>query len=378
MNELAMNNTRFSEENWLDKVSRNSPRTRIVAKTTLKTFDFFCEDQDCTRNELIKQYQTWYNPKPKPDELVRPDIQSICLSLDKYVDFLGKKHEFSDGRICKKKSDKTTKMYFSFIKSYLKICHRIRLSNEDIKDYVTFPKERKEPRIPLSLKQLKQIMNNANPKRKALYYILISSGMRLGEALSLTKKNIHLDENPVRITLLADNTKTKQGREAYISSEAVEKLTPLLDGVKDNEKFFLTTNNLHYNVANEDKVFGYLREKLGFTEKYPDSVRYVMNIHSMRAYFHTKASQKHGVEYANALDGHSGYLDQYYRLEPKKRAEMYKELENDLLIESVKVHADKNKDKMITTLQEQMAKLQEEMLRLQKYPQNNPQIEIPA
>jgi len=370
-----MNNTRFSEKDWLDKVSRNSPRTRIVAKTALKTFGFFCEDQDCTRDELIKQYQIWYNPKPKPDELVKPDIQSICLSLDKYVDFLGKEHKINY-EICKKKSDKTAKIYFSFVKSYLKICHRIRLSNEDIKDYVTFPKERKEPRIPLSLKQLKQIMNNANPKRKALYYILISSGMRLSEALSLTKKNIHLDENPVRITLLADNTKTKQGRETYISSEAVEKLTPLLESVKDNEKFFLTSDNLHHNVTNEDKIFGYLREKLGFIEKYPNSVRYVMNIHSMRAYFHTKASQKHGVEYANALDGHSGYLDQYYRLEPKKRAEMYKELEPDLLIESVKVHADENKDKMITTLQEQMAKLQEEMLRLQKYPQNTPQIEI--
>jgi len=376
MNKLAMNNTGFSEKDWLDKISRNSPRTRITAKTALKTFDFFCEDQNCTRDELIKQYQIWYNPKPKPDELVRPDIQSICLSLDKYVDFLGKKHEFSDERICKKKSDKTTKIYFSFVKSYLKICHRIRLSNEDIKDYMTFPKERKEPRISLSLKQLKQIMNNANPRRKALYYILVSSGMRLGEALSLTKKNIHLDENPVRITILADNTKTKQGRETYISSEAVEKLTPLLEGVNEDEKFFLTSDNLYYHVMNEDRVFGYLRYKLGFTEKYPNSVRYVVNIHSMRAYFHTKASQKHGVEYANALDGHSGYLDQYYRLEPKKRAEMYKELENDLLIESVKVHADENKDKMITTLQEQMAKLQDEMLRLQKYPQNIPQIEI--
>ena len=378
MNKFGMTDGRYSDNDWLDKVSRRSPRTRVGAKTALKTFDFFCEDQDCTRDDLIKQYQIWYNPKPKPDELVRPNIQNICLSLDKYVDFLGKEHEFSDGRICRKKSDKTVKIYFLFVKSYLKICHKIRLSNEDIKDYVTFPKQRKEPRIPLSLKQLKQIMNNASPKRKALYYILVSSGMRLGEALSLTKKNIHLDENPVRITLLADNTKTKQGRESYISSEAVEKLTPLLEGVDDDEKFFLTSDNLHYDVINEDRVFGYLRDKLGFTEKYPDSVRYVVNIHSMRAYFHTKASQKHGVEYANALDGHSGYLDQYYRLDPKKRAEMYKELENDLLIESVKIHADKNKDKMITTLQEQMAKLQEEMFRLQKYPQNNPQIEIPA
>ena len=50
-----------------------------------------------------------------------------------------------------------------------------------------------------------------------------------------------------------------------------------------------------------------------------------------------KASQKHGTEYANALDGHSGYLEQYYRITLNRRGEMYQELEQDLLIESVPV-----------------------------------------
>ena len=79
MNEFGMTDGRYSDNDWLDKVSRRSPRTRVGAKTALKTFDFFCEDQDCTRDELIKQYQIWYNPKPKPDELVRPDIQIMKI-----------------------------------------------------------------------------------------------------------------------------------------------------------------------------------------------------------------------------------------------------------------------------------------------------------
>ena len=187
----------------------------------------------------------------------------------------------------------------------------------------------------------------------------------MGEALILTKKNIHLDENPVRITLRAEDTKTKQGRETYISNEAVEKLTPIIESVKDDEQFFINSDNLEYHVSNEDRCFGYLRDKLGFTEKYPNSVRYVVNIHAFRAYFHTKASQKHGVEYSNALDGHSGYLEQYYRLDAKNRAEMYKELESDLLIESVKVEADRTKDKIIETLQENMQKLEDKMLRIE-------------
>ena len=172
-------NNGYGEEDWLDQMYRksSSSRTRTVAKTSLNTFDLFCKKQGFSRDRIIKQYDTWYNPKPNPDELVRPDIRSICLSLDKFVSFMGNDQEFEDGHTCKKKSFKTTTLYFSFVKSYLRICHGIKLSTDDIKDYVTFPKQRRDPRIPISLKQLKQIMNNANPRRKALYYILISSGM---------------------------------------------------------------------------------------------------------------------------------------------------------------------------------------------------------
>ena len=113
-----------------------------------------------------------------------------------------------------------------------------------------------------------------------------------------------------------------------------------------------------------------MRTKLGYTQKYPNSVRYVVNIHAMRAYFHTKASLKHGTEYANALDGHSGYLEQYYRLTPQRRGEMYQELEQDLLIESVPVESNKTKDKIITSLQEQMIQMQIEMKRMQKTPES--------
>jgi len=372
MNKLGMTNSSFSDEDWINKMyaKSRSERTRTVAKTSLKTFDLFCNHQGFSRDVAINQYIQWFNPEYEEGKIPKPDIRSICLSLDKFVRFLEEDVELDDGRISKKKSFKTLNLYFGFVKSYLRICHGIKLSGDDIRDYVTFPKQRKVQRIPLTLKQLKSIMNNANPRQRALYYVLVSSGMRLGEALSLTKNNLHMEETPVRITLDPDNTKTKQGRETYISNEAVEKIIPLLEKVKTDDGYiFINSDNLAYHVSNEDRNFHYLREKLGFMEKYKNSVRYVTNIHSMRAYFHTKASQKHGVEYANSLDGHEGYLEQYYRLTPERRAEMYKELEPELLIESVKIQADKTKDKIIDTLQEQMLKLQEEMARLKKYPQ---------
>lgn len=68
----------------------------------------------------------------------------------------------------------------------------------------------------MTLQQLKAIMSNTSPQRRALYYVLVSSGMRLGEALTLTKNNLFLNESPVRVKLFAENTKTHEKRETNL------------------------------------------------------------------------------------------------------------------------------------------------------------------
>ena len=97
-------NSGFSEEDWLNKLERkfNSSRTRITAKVSLNTFDLFCKNQWTSRDELIQQCLIWFNPKPNPDQIVRPDIESICPSLDGFVDFMIKEHNI-DGQLYKQK-----------------------------------------------------------------------------------------------------------------------------------------------------------------------------------------------------------------------------------------------------------------------------------
>jgi integrase len=391
----------IQDQKWLDKVYRKSQseRSRFVAKTSLKCFDIFCQSQGVERHsdpdvtygyipKMVEQYLTLYNPKPNPNVLVRPDIRSICNSLDSFVGFMGENHDeiqLSENATFKKKSSKTTELYFGFVKTYLRQVHDVRVSTEDVGDYVTLPRKPKEPRKPVSLKQLKAILNTASPKRRALYSVLISSGMRVGESLSLTKQNLHLDESPVRVTINADNTKGKQGRDTYISSEAVEKLLPILEGVEDHVQFFSCRKDPAGDVSNEGKRFGSLRERLGvknndkradkehngtgFFEMYPNSVRYVLNIHSMRAYFVTKASQINGSDYSHALSGHGAYLKQYIRIPEKEKAELYKKLEPHLFVESIRLQSDGVKDKEFAQMKEDMIALKEELERQRKYSQ---------
>ena len=358
----------FSKENWLERVFRKSEseRSKTVAKTAWNMFEAFCTYEGKTEHEKITEYQNLAN---------NGDNRSICLDLDKFVQFLNQDHpEIKQKRKFsvvpfRKKSAKTIKNYFGFIKSYLRLCHAIKLTNEDIQDYIQFPKLRKEQRRPISIETLKKILNaKIDPTRKALYLVLISSGMRLGEALALRKKDFHLDEDPVRVTIEAELTKTKEGRETYISSEAVDKLKQIIDSKNDNDLVFTKFENNMIAVSIEEDYFTRLRDRLAaktpeILEKYPNSPRHIVNMHSMRAYFHTKASQKHGSDYANALDGHGAYLKQYYREDPKERAKKYQELEPSLLVESFKPETEKVKDKVIQDLQEQMKQMQAQMER---------------
>jgi len=250
----------YSEKKWLKGLfgKSDSGRTVVVAKTSLKTFDFFCKHQNLTREQMIEKYLTWFKPNKIDGERPDPDIRSICISLSKFVEFMNENHrdivtsvnvETGKETTFKKKSPKSIKLYFGFVKSYLRKCHEIKISVEDFKDYVIFPKKRKITRQPISLEQLKQIMNEANPKRRALYYVLVSSGMRLGEALTLTKRNFNFTETPVRVDIEAENTKTKEDRSTYISSEAVKlAITPMISSL----------SILNYvDMNSESEVLGY-------------------------------------------------------------------------------------------------------------------------
>jgi integrase len=371
----------FSDQDWLNDYTKE--RTRGVASTSLKVFDMFCQKQIGLNGEskdvMINQYKLWFKPlKVKDDDgdyyYPDSDVRSICLSLKKFIVFMGQSHEdivvynnsmTGADMTFKKKSPRSIKLYFGFVKTYLRICHGIKLTNEDIKDYVKLEKPPKEARQPIPLDVLKTMFDRADSKRRCMYLCLISSGMRIGEAMALKKSNFITNENPVRVILHAKDTKTNESRETYISSEAFEKLKPILDSKGDDDFVFNKYPTVYSGVKNEIKYFMTLRRRLNLDIKIDNSIRAVYTLHGLRGYFHTKATQVHGEQYANRLDGHTGYLPQYYQLSEKERGDMYLKLEPELFIESIKTASDENKDKLIEDLTEKMAKMEAKMQRFE-------------
>lgn len=354
----------YTKEDWLKDVYRKSKSSRSerVADVSSNMFMLFCSHEGSNEAEMASEYRKL---------LKNGEIKGIGQSLNKFIMFLEEDHpeiilnQHAAPKPFKGKTPKTIRTYFGFVKSYLRKVHGIRLTIDDVKDYITFPTQLKEPRKAIPIEILKKLFDNASPTRRALYYVLVSSGMRIGEALALTPKDFHFDENPVRITLDAEITKTKESRETYISSEAAEKIAILIESKPKDRKFLTDVDDIPKAVRTEDQYFDDLRKRLGLIEKYKYSNRNTVNIHGFRSYFHTAATHVYDSAYANALDGHGAYLKTYYSLTPKQRAEKYRKLEPYLLIDSIKLETEKTKDKIIDDLQLQMQKLQDKMTRLE-------------
>jgi len=313
--------TTLSRDEWLERIFRKSKSQRSFrsARAALKTFDTFG----------IEKYGK--------------DVQSIVTDLrknpgDQLYIFLNNFVGFMDN-----KSPKTIRTYFGWVRSYLR-SQGIKTDLDDVKDFVSFPTQIIERRKALTREIIRKLLDNSKEQRKALYLTLLSSGMRVGEALALRKRDFDFTKDPVVVSIPARHTKTKQGRETFISREAKELLLRLVKRKSDDDLVFTHQPNNEQAVHNEEMAFRKLRKRCELLEKYPDGKRFVVNIHAFRSYFHTKASKIHGQEYANALDGHSSYLGQYYRNTEEERAEMYRELEPNLLIYSSQEMAQTQKE----------------------------------
>ena len=156
--------------------------------------------------------------------------------------------------------------------------------------------------------------------------------MRIGETLGLRKRDFDFSQDRICITIPAKLTKMKMQRQTYISKEAEHYLIPIIKRMNQDEIVFSSNKNNQKSVDNEVLNFWHLRKKAKLDVKYNDSKYHKISLHSFRSFFETQASNTHGLEYAHALIGHSGYLEQYYRLSKEDRLEKYIELEPKLTI----------------------------------------------
>ncbi len=152
--------------------------------------------------------------------------------------------------------------------------------------------------------------------------MLASSGMRIGELLSLRVKDVDFSRHPITVFLKAEVTKDRQARYCFLSDESTTFLKEYLGERvgKPDECIFNTTTrgpehvtgNVPMTYWNADKILTLALRHTGL-EKKDDYGRDVLHIHSLRKFFFSQLVPVLGREVVEALMGHKAFLDSSYR-----------------------------------------------------------------
>jgi integrase len=227
----------------------------------------------------------------------------------------------------------TISIYLIYLRKYLHM-RGIKIDREDMNDYFskhnTLVIPLKEKKYPTKLSELQNILGIIPMKRKQLYLVLISGGLRISEALLMKKKDLNFEYSRVMITIPAINSKNKEERITFISEEAQKICQSLFDSKSDDELIFGTGCAIHDDVTNHARYFATTRRKLGYTEKYLSGTSKI-TLHSFRAFFISKII-KQNETLGHYLAGHSVYMKQYERFEVEELIDAYIKSEPELTI----------------------------------------------
>jgi integrase len=221
---------------------------------------------------------------------------------------------------------------------------------------------------PLRVEDALRILSQMDVRARAITYIMLSSGARIGEVLSLRVGNgkvegdIDLDARPARIIIR--ETKTGQPRISFISAEAV---AAVRDYLKVRDRYVASArarrgeerdDNLLFPVSYRVFQAIWMRavRKAGLEKQDPKTGRLTMTAHSCRKFFMSKMKAG-GIPEAviEVLVGHQGYLAGAYSRYPEEElAEEY--LKGEKFVTLIKAAAE---ERMSAKMRQQEARIRE-------------------
>jgi len=242
----------------------------------------------------------------------------------------------------------TIRLYLGGVKKFYEACE---LPYSAVKLKLVAPKRRVEKETNEIPKPLaKEIVLAAPPGKKALFHFLWATGVRIGEALALRKRDISLGETP---KAMIRTEKTGRLRYVFLPPDLVARLRPRLKGLGDDELAFSTMHDRR-RPLNPNKVGALFRLLLlrgGHLAKDSGGRGYTLTLHSFRRSYETNLVRA-GVHpmVIKFLLGHSqGAEDHYLRLDEKTLYNEWKKAERLLRLD-----ADVEVDERVASLERQV------------------------
>lgn len=171
---------------------------------------------------------------------------------------------------------------------------------------VKMPKSYADPEEPLSLSDIRELLEFCSNARLTCYLLLlVSSGLRPTEAASLRLNDVDFTSAPTRINIRKEITKTKRGRIVYCSNEATAHLKKLLT-FRKNE---MQPNALIFSIRKDGRAprtiynkmllqFAKLQSVADKDQRKENSKRHKITLHSFRRTAFSIINEQTNSEYA--------------------------------------------------------------------------------
>jgi integrase len=340
---------------FLDSIQRGSNNTRKSYRTGLHHFERFLNSKQQTTDTVISLLQNQHI--------------NIYELLDQFVSYLTRQ----------KISNASLKTYIAVIRSFLEY-KDIDISNAKFKRKVKMPRTYADSEEPLSLADIRLLLEyNSNRRLSTYILLLVSSGMRAMEACSLRLQDVDFTINPTRITIRKEYSKTKRIRTIYCSDESSNHLRKLIRPSKQPQDLIFALEDgkkpesIYTRLLEQFQKLQHIANK---NQRKEGSHRRKITLHSFRRLAFSTINEQTNSEYANWYLGHHHSV--YWTHKEEERREIYRtkcmpfltiyQETRDNIIEN----ALREKDITIKLLTKQMAILeqnQKEMSDLLKHPE---------
>ena len=339
-----------TKESYFKRILRKNEKESSVehAKISLVHFERFCNDVYKKESEkVIDDLKV----------LAKKDSDNVVDFLDDLMNYLSnlkKMNRKTKERTGERIAGITAKGYFSDIKGYLRH-YRIKINNDELRQFVTFPKTRKEREDPIKLEDIQKLVEKADDTRTVFYTLMATSGIRLGELLQLQRHHFDLNQYPARIHIPSSIAKNGHARITFTTKEVSEKLKLILMNLDPDDLVFNKSKTTARAKLTEETYFDRLRVKCNIAEYVPSGKKHRVRIHKLRKWFNSTVTLAGmPTEIRQTLTGWDSFEGTYHEYTTQELAEEYAQIEDHLLItpEWRAKYEIKQKDKKLAEIQE--------------------------
>lgn len=194
---------------------------------------------------------------------------------------------------------------------------------------------------PITMEILRKFLPYMRVPYQAVALVMLATGARADEVLQLRDRDLDLEAVPARVDFRRETTKTKKARFSFLTPEAVGAVRTWIQIRSEYlETARARARSLHPDGfarerKQDDDLFPfeetvYLKNwrnaltKAGLYERCEETGRATIHPHGLRKYFRTYFGAAAGVDVAETLMGHQGYLTgAYVRLTEQDLAAAY-------------------------------------------------------